>query len=351
VTAFGSLLLTACDASFFFEPTDASSITVAVRFGLSESELSGSTGPGDAFDKADNAHVRLEAQGQTIHEEDAALKTVGQDRHLKLTLDLGQRPISATLLVDLMRGADVLFTGESAVTLTPGEAASVDLALSVVISQLILADPPTSTRVGVSVQLTAEGIFATGDLTSPVAASWLALNTNVEVTQDGVLMGLAPGPGRVRATFGGHSAEATIEVIATCAESLTITSQGDLDAAAEVTCVEGDVRIQDPAAQVELTLLESVGGSVIVEDNSILISIRLPVLSALGGGVFVNRNQTLSSIDLPALTSVGSRIDVFDNPRLSDATLSGGTNVPGGIRVQSNGSLAGTTGQFGGHIP
>jgi len=191
----GLTVLSACTDVFFFEPAVGGNVPITVSFSLAEASASAaaSSGPGDAFDKADGVHAELEFNGQIIHSETVALTAVGQDKQFTLNLDLEGQAISVTLFLDLMSGSNIIFTGSQALSLSPGQPASADVPLTPFTTSLQVNNVPSTLRLGLSAQLDAEALFSTGDGTGSVAASWQALTSNVQVTSSGTVTGTAQG--------------------------------------------------------------------------------------------------------------------------------------------------------------
>lgn len=114
--------------------------------------------------------------------------------------------------------------------------------------------------------------------------------------------------------------------IGTCyAEDVTFLAEADDESVLEVAladCISGDIFVEDTeVSTLELPLLESVGGSLIVSFNVALERVDMPLLREVGGMLEVARNPVLEELSLPALERVGGALVVSGNTALDEGEV------------------------------
>ncbi len=244
-----ALSLSACQDGFFHDPASIVAVPVTVSYSLAAGAAA--VGPGDAFDRADMAHVRLTLGGVIAHEEMVPLQVGSQDKEINLELDLESGQASGVLDVQLSAQNDPIFNGSTSVTLTPGQAAQVDVPLTPIEVGLIVNGSTTPLRLGRTRQLSAISLFATGDQVGTVNATWTALSSNVTVSSSGLVTTLSNGLAQVRANYSGLAAVTSFNVLDPCLSqpsSITIgqTVSGSLSRDEDCLTSTGSNRLFDP---------------------------------------------------------------------------------------------------------
>jgi len=150
------------------------------------------------------------------------------------------------------------------------------------------------------------------------------------------------------------------------AGSLTVAGQGDADALCNagfnaiegdlvvtggdvlIDClceVGGDLRVEaSTATSLSITELLSVGGELVISDNSALAIVELPEITVIGwngepgnaGGLTLSGNSALTEVDWPWLRNVGGAYLVTDNTGLSSLMTSHAEWVNGPFAVTDN---------------
>jgi hypothetical protein len=203
----------ACDGGPGTGPARA--LPVALSVGVSTA----AGDPAAAFDKVDRARVRLTDGATVVVDQSVPFSAQGGDVRLRVEVD--GRFAGRTLALDLslLRGADLLFTGQAPVPLAEQGPTTVALELRPVVSRVVLGALPTLSALGATAQLTATAEFATGDALPGAGIAWEGLDPGVAtVSATGVVTAVANGQARVRATSGGVSAQGTLTVRQTVAE-------------------------------------------------------------------------------------------------------------------------------------
>jgi len=181
-------------------------------------------GPTDAFDKADRLAVTLSEGSQIVLDTVVTIRSDGGDVQLRLRVPRELDGRRVTLRVELRRGAEPLFTGQSNDVPLSQSAATVEITLTPVVARLeVPATQPTITTVGATTRVSAAAVFATGDTVPNIPITWTAIDRNiVSITTDGTVRALAEGMGRVEARYGTIAAVISVRVRATVT-SVTVT--------------------------------------------------------------------------------------------------------------------------------
>lgn len=109
------------------------------------------------------------------------------------------------------------------------------------------------------------------------------------------------------------------------AEDVTFLPEADEESVIEISladCLSGHLFAEDTEiAVLELPLLESVGGSLVLSFNVALERVELPRLREVGGVLEVTQNPLLEVLSLPALEHVGGALVVSGNGALDEAAV------------------------------
>ena len=123
------------------------------------------------------------------------------------------------------------------------------------------------------------------------------------------------------------------------AEDVTFLAEADDESVVEVAladCISGNVFVEDTEiSTLELPLLESIGGSLVVSFNVTLERVDLPLLREVGGVLEIAANPVLDEVALPDLERVGVLVvtgnDALDEGEveqaLSDVDVSGAATI------------------------
>jgi hypothetical protein len=126
-------------------------------------------------------------------------------------------------------------------------------------------------------------------------------------------------------------------------DDLVIRTREDLLSVFGYRSVEGDVRIVGTALSHldELTTLESIKGSLIIENNRALVSVHgLRGLHSVGGEIRFEGNKSLPNLEgLRNLREVGKGIRIANNPSLSTLSAMGSIRSHGGLDLVNNQSF------------
>jgi hypothetical protein len=214
-----ALFVSACADGFFFDPAPAGLTPISVQYSL----VGGAGGPqsagaGGAFDKADGAQVVLRAAERELFNQRVALEASGTDKKLTLSVDLpAGSAVLATLSITLVQGQTDLFSGSATATLTPGQAAQVDVPLTGVVGAVQLNTAQVRLdSLGGTFSLSSTGVFASGDTLGPVTATYRALGSAVSVSSSGLVTAVSNGSAGVEATYLGKADTATFVVDDRC---------------------------------------------------------------------------------------------------------------------------------------
>jgi len=91
-----------------------------------------------------------------------------------------------------------------------------------------------------------------------------------------------------------------------------------------------------------LTFLPSLGGDLEISGNASLSNIQeLENIGSVGGKILISNNSVLPFISFSDLTVVGDSIHIFNNPLLTDIFISQLPSVPGNFTIQNNATLVG----------
>lgn len=109
------------------------------------------------------------------------------------------------------------------------------------------------------------------------------------------------------------------------AEDVTFLPEADDESVIEIAladCLSGDLFAEDTEiSTLELPLLESIGGSLVLSFNVALARVELPLLREIGGVLEVAQNPRLESLSLPALERVGGAVVVSGNAALDEGDV------------------------------
>lgn len=249
VAAF-TLGLGACQDGFFHDPAASMAVPLTLNYSYAAGTSAGSAaGPGEAFDKADRVVVVLTEGGTVIQERTVAVQPGSADKRVTLELQF-DGTLEVEVAAELRLDTIPIFTGETALTLTPGQAATADVPLTPVTTGFAVTDVPAALRVGRSRQLVGTAYFGTGDALGPVTPTWEAVSSNITITPGGVVTPTEEGTAVVRATYNGRTDEASFPVVDPCslppgAISVGQTVQGTLSRDEDCLTDTGSNRLFD----------------------------------------------------------------------------------------------------------
>jgi hypothetical protein len=126
------------------------------------------------------------------------------------------------------------------------------------------------------------------------------------------------------------------------ARDVTIKTDEDMAALANIRAITGSLAIDRTSlAQLELPVLDSVGGRLAVTGNPQLVQISLPRLRGVDGFVELSANSALTTVDAPALQRIGGSFLVRMNPVLHDmAGFPQLSRVDGDVQIVGNDALS-----------
>lgn len=210
------LLLHGCDDGIFHsggEPAPASFSVSLPSMDLLAGQVEG--GIGDAFRKVDRVRVTVQvASGTLLVDETLAVTSTEQEIQLRVDVPLDELETGASLLVEMSRGADLLFQGEDSFTLERGRTTQVQVTPQPVPAGISFPTSPAPLEsLGDQVQLEAAVVFATEDVIPGLVPTWSSLDPEiVDVSEGGLAVAMGPGTARVQAAHAGLTAILDVEV-------------------------------------------------------------------------------------------------------------------------------------------
>ena len=206
-----TLGLAGCSDGFFHDPEPVGSVQLTIL-------ASQADGAASAFDKADNIDVRIEdrSSGRSLYAGSVPVAAGGGPIRAAIEIDLRGR-LDARMDVEVRRGSDALFEGQSDLELVAGRSSDVSVAMTPVAQALEVPVIPPFTVFGETIVLEGSVLFATGDAIPGAELEWLSLDPSVLVVEPAPgggyqAVAIADGEGRLRAAFGSRSEEVDANV-------------------------------------------------------------------------------------------------------------------------------------------
>jgi hypothetical protein len=100
-----------------------------------------------------------------------------------------------------------------------------------------------------------------------------------------------------------------------------------------------NVRNLSTLAKLDLTSLEQINGSMVIEFDPLLVKLDLPVLRAVHGSLTVAVNSGLKTVSMPALELVTGALSVSSCSQIEDMVVGNGKTVLDTIDVQDTSSM------------
>jgi uncharacterized protein YjdB len=210
------LFLHGCDGGLFHpggDPLPADFAVSLPSMDLLAGQVEG--GIGDAFRKVDRVRVAVQTSaGAFLLDETLPVTSTEQEIHLRVEIPLDELETGVSLLVEMSRGADLLFQGADAFTLERGRTTQAEVTPQPVPAGIEFPGSPAPMEsLGDEVQLEAVVVFATGDVIPGLVPTWNSLDPEiVDVSEQGLAVAVGPGTARVQATHEGLSAVLDVEV-------------------------------------------------------------------------------------------------------------------------------------------
>lgn len=212
-----------CSDGLFVSPDGSSPPALDIAYSLA-SGLSADAA--DAFDAADRARIRVSGPGvalDTVVVFEPAVET-------RVALELGSAQDGAAYQVDveLRRGTDPLFHGETRVTMHGGQKTEVVVPLKPLAADLLLPESvPIMQVIGDTVLLSAIAVFSTGDTIPGAIVTWSSSNEAVAtVDAAGRVVIHADGSTVITARSGSVTRSVTITVLETPARLVRVCATG-----------------------------------------------------------------------------------------------------------------------------
>lgn len=169
----------------------------------------------DAFDQADNVLVQIIREGKPRIEEVFQF-VPAQETRISIRIELDEDEEPATIIVQLRKGAAVLFRAQQSVVLRAGESPGIQLTLTATPDRVVIDGPGTlvAPSVGDTIQLQASVRFATGDEVPRASITWMTTAPNVAaVNSAGRVVIVGPGNAEIRASHGDLVAAVAVQVV------------------------------------------------------------------------------------------------------------------------------------------
>ena len=352
VSVTAMLLLAGCQEGVFFDPGPEVSAAIEISFGLAGEGRADT--PGDAFDAADQLRVVVQSllnEDIVLDETQGLPSRTGGD--ITTQFQTGYEG-PAVVGVGLLFGSEFVFVGgtPAPVQLVNGQTTPVTVPLFSIISSIESPGGPVVVQgVGRQAQLTADAMFATGDIDPNAPLTWSSSSPNIQVQPNGLVTALAPGDAQATATW--LPGLAQIPQLGITFQ--TVTGQVDITVG-----VPGTVRVDpsdvgiDPLAvatlQEALDIVDD-GGTILVADGiqtiqNVVVNKPVTIEGEGTGGVLRGSTNVISFIDGPftlkglRLEQVGIAVDGVgaSSGTVDQVTVAGMSGD--GIRI------SGTTGTF-----
>lgn len=222
-------LLAGCD-ELLNEPAPGGAATITLTQSLASPQVTGDTEA--AFGKVDRILVRLTPieTGPPVVDEIFSVSQEDGEIRVELEVELTGGAESFDLFLELRRGQDPLFRGETTLELRPGVRAPANVNLDPIPAALAVpSDPPPLTFVGETVQLDGAVLFATGDVISGLEPTWSSQNPAVAaVDEGGLVTAVAEGDANIQASLGDLAETVLVRVRLAPAEVQVEPSESDI---------------------------------------------------------------------------------------------------------------------------
>jgi hypothetical protein len=124
--------------------------------------------------------------------------------------------------------------------------------------------------------------------------------------------------------------------------AVTVQTAADLAVLADIRVINGGLVIEGTElVEIDLPVLELVGGRVAIDDNAALTRVSLPALTAIDGYLEVSLNPRLAQLDLGLLRRIEGDLYLGSNPALTSlAGLDALVSVDRNLEIRDNAALA-----------
>ncbi|MDP2343781.1 MAG: hypothetical protein Q8O67_22675 [Deltaproteobacteria bacterium] len=126
-------------------------------------------------------------------------------------------------------------------------------------------------------------------------------------------------------------------------DDVEVENQAEVDELADVCGISGFAHFLTSAETLDLPLLATVGGDLIIDNNQVMTSISMPLLTEVVGRLSVQVNDSLVRFDAPALDvagleAAGGQLELQNNQSLTEFKLPSLRGLAF-LTVQNNGIL------------
>ena len=207
-----TVMALACTDGFFFEPPTGQA-GLAVAFDVSAPSLTSSSTLASAFDKADQARIRLSrSTGTTVVDTIVPFSPSSPAVELSLGIDVPNEGETFGILGELLVSSVVVFSGETTVELSPDRSSTAEIPIAPMSVGIIGPPSVTFDALFDTMEVAVYGLFSTGDSIPDIEVQWTVFDTEVVTqTPTGSLVSTGEGSTQVIAQSGVHAD--TIDVI------------------------------------------------------------------------------------------------------------------------------------------
>ncbi|HET7275928.1 MAG TPA: Ig-like domain-containing protein [Longimicrobiaceae bacterium] len=212
-----ALVVSTC-SDYFVEPASPDPASMAIALAVPPA-LEAVAGTGAVFEKADAVFIQLTKAGSTVLDTILPFDPAGDDPRLQLGVQISPPADTLELLVEIQSGGQALFRGSGSVVLRLAQTSPVEVELSPVAASVQVPDSvPVIGRIGDTIQLVGEVLFATGDTIPGLLPTWSSEHPEiVEVDSTGRAIARSEGDANLIASFKDLLATVTVTVRASIA--------------------------------------------------------------------------------------------------------------------------------------
>jgi len=209
--------------------------------------------------------------------------------------------------------------------------------------QLLVVDLSALASVGGSIDISGNLALQSVDLGALTSVGG-SLTVSDNPALSGIIVSGVVTIGGDLTVIGTAASVINVSMLQTVAGSIDISNNanaGVIDGGA-LTGVGGDIRIDNNpnAGVINVSNLETVAGAIDLSDNASVGTIDLGALGSVGGDVNIADNTSVGTLDLGALLGVGGSLDISGNTDAGNVNLADLSSVGGDITIVDNGDAS-----------
>ncbi|NNM34940.1 MAG: hypothetical protein HKO53_17820, partial [Gemmatimonadetes bacterium] len=216
-----TLLALACSDGFFFEPPTGTA-DLAVAFDASAANVSAATLV-SAFDKADQARIAMRrSSGTPVLDTIVPFNPGNPAVELALSFTVPEEGETFALVGELLSQGEVVFQGETTVTLAPDRSTTAELVIEPMVTGIVAPPSLTFDALFDTAAAPVYGLFSTGDSIPDIEVQWAILDLEVvELAPSGALVSVGEGSTQAIAQSGAF-ADTTDIVVAAVVDAVVV---------------------------------------------------------------------------------------------------------------------------------